>query len=61
MKIPFISRLFPSRASPKDSFWGSAYSFFFGTSSSGKSVNEKTALQTMFFASEKCMYLQRKI
>ena len=46
MKIPFISRLFPSRASPKNSFWGSAYSFFFGTSSSGKSVNEKTALQT---------------
>ena len=46
MKIPFLSRLFPSRASPKNSFWGSAYSFFFGTSSSGKSVNEKTALQT---------------
>ena len=46
MKIPFISRLFPSRASPENSFWGSAYSFFFGTSSSGKSVNEKTALQT---------------
>ena len=46
MKIPFISRLFPSRASPKNSFWSSPYSFFFGTSSSGKSVNEKTALQT---------------
>ena len=46
MKIPFISRLFPSRASPKNSFWGSPYSFFFGASSSGKSVNEKTALQT---------------
>ena len=46
MKIPFIQRLFPSRASPKNSFWGSPYSFFFGTSSSGKSVNEKTALQT---------------
>ena len=46
MKIPFLSRLFSSRASPKNSFWGSAYSFFFGTSSSGKSVNEKTALQT---------------
>ena len=46
MKIPFLSRLFPSRASPKNSFWSSPYSFFFGTSSSGKSVNEKTALQT---------------
>ena len=46
MKIPFISRLFPTRASPQNSFWGSPYSFFFGASSSGKSVNEKTALQT---------------
>ena len=46
MKIPFISRLFPSRASPQNSFWGSPYSFFFGTSSSGKAVSEKTALQT---------------
>ena len=46
MKIPFLSRLFPTRASPKNSFWGSPYSFFFGASSSGKSVSEKTALQT---------------
>ena len=46
MKIPFLSRLFPTRASPKNSFWSSPYSFFFGSSSSGKSVNEKTALQT---------------
>lgn len=46
MKIPFISRLFPSRASPKNSFWSSPYNFFFGASSSGKSVSEKTALQT---------------
>jgi HK97 family phage portal protein len=46
MKVPFLSRLFPSRASPKNNFWGSAYSFFFGASSSGKAVNEKTALQT---------------
>ena len=46
MKIPFLSRLFPSRASPQNSFWSSPYSFFFGISSSGKSVNEKTALQT---------------
>ncbi|SHJ10316.1 phage portal protein [Propionispora hippei] len=46
MKIPFLSRIFQTRASPKNSFWGSAYSFFFGTSSSGKAVNERTALQT---------------
>ena len=46
MKIPFLSRFFPARASPKNSFWSSTYSFFFGTSSSGKAVNEKTALQT---------------
>lgn len=46
MKIPLLPRLFQRRASPKDSFWSSAYSFFFGLSSSGKTVNEKTALQT---------------
>ncbi|WP_425061401.1 phage portal protein [Sporomusa carbonis] len=44
--MPFLSRFFPTRASPKNTFWGSAYSFFFGTSSSGKTVNERTALQT---------------
>ena len=46
MKFPFLSRLFPTRASPKNSFWSSSYSFFFGTSSSGKTVDERTALQT---------------
>ena len=46
MNIPFLTRLFQTRASPKNSFWGSAINFFFGTSSSGKAVNEKTALQT---------------
>ena len=46
MKIPFLSRIFQTRASPKNSFGGSAYSFFFGSSSSGKTVNERTALQT---------------
>ena len=46
MNIPFLSRFFPARASPNNSFWGSTYSFFFGTSSSGKAVNERTALQT---------------
>nr|WP_149734599.1 phage portal protein [Propionispora hippei] len=44
--MPFISRLFQTRASPQNSFWGSSYSFFFGASSSGQTVNERTALQT---------------
>lgn len=40
MKLPFLSGIFQTRASPKDSFWRSAYSYFFGLSSSGKTVNE---------------------
>ena len=46
MKIPLLSRLFQTRASPRNNFWGSSYSFFFGSSTSGKTVNERTALQT---------------
>ncbi len=46
MKIPLISRFFQTRASPKNNSWGSAYNFFFGTSTSGKTVNERTAMQT---------------
>ncbi|MDW7670551.1 MAG: phage portal protein, partial [Bacillota bacterium] len=46
MRIPFLTRLFQSRASPANSLWGSAYTFFFGTTSSGKTVNERTAMQT---------------
>ncbi len=46
MKIPFISNLIKSRASPKNSFLGSTYSFFFGNTTSGKIVNERTAMQT---------------
>jgi HK97 family phage portal protein len=46
MRIPFISKYFQSRASPTNSLWGSAYSFFFGSTSSGKTVNERTAMQT---------------
>jgi HK97 family phage portal protein len=38
--------MFNTRASPKNGFWGSAYCFFFGTTTSGKTVNEKTAMQT---------------
>lgn len=46
MKIPFLSKLFNSRADPKNSFFSSTYSFFFGSTTSGKTVNERTALQT---------------
>lgn len=46
MNIPFLSRLFPSRRPARKTASGAAPPAFFGTSSSGKSVNEKTALQT---------------
>lgn len=46
MKIPLISNLIKSRAGPKNSFLGSTYSFFFGNTTSGKMVNERTAMQT---------------
>jgi len=46
MRIPFLSKYFQPRAGPKNGLWGSAYSFFFGSTSSGKTVNEKTAMQT---------------
>ena len=46
MRIPFLSKLFRSRASPKNNLFGSAYTFFFGQTSSGKTVNERTAMQT---------------
>ncbi|HCS72922.1 MAG TPA: phage portal protein, partial [Clostridiales bacterium] len=38
--------LFRSRDKPKNSLGGSRYSFFFGGTSSGKTVNERTAMQT---------------
>ena len=40
-----FSRLFRPRDKPKNRL-GSAYSFFFGGTASGKSVNERTAMQT---------------
>lgn len=46
MKIPIISKLWEPRAGPKNSLIGSTYSFFFGGTSSGKAVNERTAMQT---------------
>lgn len=47
VQIPLFSRLFKSRDKPlSNSFTGSNYSFFFGSTSSGKTVNERTAMQT---------------
>ena len=46
MKIPFLSTLFRSRASPKNNFWQSAHTFFFGPTPSGQTVNERTAMST---------------
>lgn len=46
MNFPFLTRFFQTRASPKNAFWASPYSFFFGSTSSGKTVNERTAMQT---------------
>jgi len=38
--------LLKPRASPKNRLYGSTYSFFFGGTASGKTVNERTAMQT---------------
>lgn len=46
MKIPIISKLKQPRAGPKNSLWGNTYSFLFGSTTSGKTVNERTAMQT---------------
>ena len=41
----FFSGLFRSRDAPKNRTSGSAYSFFMGGSTSGKRVNERSAMQ----------------
>ncbi len=46
MKLSSILGLRSARDKPKNSYSSSAYSFFFGRSSSGKAVNERTAMQT---------------
>lgn len=49
MKIPLIPRIvsyFMSRAGPRYSLWSNIASFFFGSTTSGKIVNEHTAMQT---------------
>lgn len=46
MKLPSILGIRGVRDKPKDSYGGSVYSFFFGRSTSGKTVNERSAMQT---------------
>lgn len=46
MNIPFLSRLFKSRDKPQDYYVGSDMRYLFGPSTSGKRVNEFTAMQT---------------
>ncbi|ANU76814.1 phage portal protein [Blautia pseudococcoides] len=46
MKLPSILGIRGARDKPKDNYGGSAYSFFFGRSTSGKTVNERSAMQT---------------
>lgn len=36
MRIPIISKLWQHRAGPQNSLWGSTYSFFFGSTTSGQ-------------------------
>jgi len=46
MQIPILNRFFKSRDKPiKNYLQGSVYEFFFGSTSSGKPVNEHTAMQ----------------
>jgi hypothetical protein len=44
--MSIFNRLFRSRERPKNNLFGSTYSFFFGSTTSGKIVNERTAMQT---------------
>lgn len=47
MQIPIINRFFKSRDKPISNYISSsAYNFFFGSTPSGKTVNERTAMQT---------------
>ena len=46
MHIPFLSSLFRTRDKPKDYYIGTDFRYLFGPSTSGKNVNEFTAMQT---------------
>lgn len=46
MNIPIISKLIKARDKPKDYYSGSNYTYLFGPTTSGKTVNEFNAMQT---------------
>lgn len=46
MHIPFFSKLFRTRDKPQDYYVGTDFRYLFGPSTSGKNVNEFTAMQT---------------
>ena len=46
MHIPFLSKLFRTRDKPQDYYIGTDFRYLFGPSTSGKNVNEFTAMQT---------------
>lgn len=46
MIILILSIFWKPRAVPKNSLWGNTYIFLFGSNASGKTVNERTAIQS---------------
>lgn len=46
MYIPFLSSLFRTRDKPQNYYIGTDFRYLFGPSTSGKTVNEFTAMQT---------------
>ena len=46
--MSILNRLFKPKERPQNSFLGSAYTFFFGSTTSGKVVNERTRIQTEY-------------
>ena len=46
MHIPFLSQFFKSRDKPQNYYIGTDFRYLFGPSTSGKTVNEFTAMQT---------------
>ena len=49
MRIPFLSKLFRTRDKPKDWYSGTDFRYLFGPTTSGKAVNEFTAMQTLAY------------
>lgn len=46
MNIPILSKFIKARDKPKDLYTGNDFTFLFGQTTSGKRVNEFTAMQT---------------